>query len=58
MINNILWFAIRCIVTLAGVYSLQTIIQREGYRAEFSTLLLAAIVSIVIIRFWIPRNKE
>lgn len=55
--NWLVWFLIRCAVTLGCVWTLQNIIHREGYRAEFGTLLLAAIVTIVCIRFWIPNNN-
>jgi len=52
MINYLIWFSIRCGVTLGAVYTLQNLIHRDGYRAEFSTLLLAAIVVIVTVKFW------
>jgi uncharacterized membrane protein len=58
MARWVVWFAIRVVVTLACIYSIQNIIHQEGYRVEFTTLLLASICAIIAIRMWMPSSKE
>jgi hypothetical protein len=54
----IVWFTIRAVVTLACVWTVQNLIVREGYRAEFDTLLFSAIVTIIAVRMWMPSCKQ
>jgi hypothetical protein len=59
MAHWVMWFALRAVVTLVCIYSIQNLIHQEGYRVEFSTLLLASICAIVAIRMWMPSyHKE
>jgi len=58
MLRTIGWWGIRIAVTLAGCYTLQHIISDEGYRAEFKDIVIAAVVVIVVMRFWAPRAKD
>ena len=48
----------RLVATLAGCWTLQQVILREGYRCELSTLLIGAVVTIVVLRLWMPWTKE
>lgn len=50
------FYAIRIIVTLGCILTLQTVIQSQGYRANFGSLVIAAIAVIIGVRFWMPRN--
>lgn len=57
MLETIGWYAIRVIITLAGVWTIQNVIHRDGYYVRFDTLLIAAVVIIIGVRFWMPRQK-
>lgn len=56
-IKHIGWLAIRITVTLAGVWTMQNLIHKEGYLIDFRILLVGAICLIVMVRFWMPSEK-
>ncbi len=50
--ENVFTLGIRTLVTLAACFTLQHVIISEGYRVEFSSLLVGAACVIVVTRFW------
>ena len=53
--RHIVWFIIRCVVTLACMWTVQNILHQEGYYISFQTLLTGGVAIIVAVRFWMPR---
>lgn len=41
-------------VLLAGVLTLQHVLQARGYRTDFNELLVLSLVTIVVVRLWMP----
>ncbi len=58
MISWIWWATWRLAVSLACLLTIQNVIHQEGYRVEFSTLLITGACAIVGIRIWMPFSKE
>jgi hypothetical protein len=58
MAHWIVWFTVRAAITLVCIWTVQNLIHQEGYRVEFSTLLLASICAIVAIRMWMPSCQK
>jgi len=58
VLHHTWWFIVRIVVTLACVYTVNGVIQHEGYRVEFHNLLIVAVCLIVLMRFWMPRPLE
>lgn len=58
--RHIVWFTIRCTVTLACLYTLQHVMESEGYRVESHSLLMVAVIFVIGVRMWAPsiKNKE
>jgi len=54
MAHWIVWFLIRAAGTLACVYTIWNLVNSEGYRVGFKSMLLASICAIVAIRMWMP----
>lgn len=52
------WLTWRLAVSLACLLTIQNVIHLEGYRVEFSTLLVTGVCAILGIRIWIPFSKE
>jgi len=52
MIRWIGWTTIRCVVTLACTYTLNTVIYAEGYSIPFNTLLVGMVMLVIMIKFW------
>lgn len=53
------WYATwRLAVSLACLLTIQNVIHQEGYRVEFSTLLVTGACAILGIRIWMPFTKE
>lgn len=57
MVRHLGWWTFRLGFTLVACVTLQNIIHQEGYRVELSTLFLASAVTIVTIRFWMPKPE-
>ena len=49
---------IRLAVTFASCFTLQHLIQEEGYRCELWTLLVGAALAIVTLRLWMPWSRD
>lgn len=47
------WFLLKVIVTLGGLWTIQTVIHEEGYFIPLRHLIICAIVIIVCLKFWI-----
>lgn len=58
MLHTIGWYAIRIVVTLAVVWTIQNVIHKDGYYVNFDTLLICAILVIIGVRFWMPRQYK
>jgi hypothetical protein len=58
MLNTIGWYCIRIVVTLAVVWTIQNVIHKDGYYVNFDTLLICAVLVIVGVRFWMPRQHK
>jgi hypothetical protein len=56
--NHIVWFFIRCAVTLVCILTVQNVIGREGYRVEFYDLLASTVCVIIVTRFWAARPAD
>jgi len=52
MLRWIGWTAIRCVITLACTYTLNTVIYAEGYSIPFNTLLVGMVMLVIMIKFW------
>jgi predicted MFS family arabinose efflux permease len=52
------WATWRLAVSLACLLTIQNVIHQEGYRVEFSTLLVTGACAILGIRIWMPSSKE
>lgn len=52
--HHVFWFITRVVITLAGVFTIQNLIHREGYSIDFHILLVGAICLIVCVRLWMP----
>ncbi len=53
------WYATwRLAVSLACLLTIQNVIHQEGYRVEFSTLLVTGACAILGIRIWMPFTNE
>ena len=48
------WTAIRLAATAAGCWTVQQIIEREGYRADLTNVAILAAVLLVVVRLWMP----
>jgi hypothetical protein len=57
MIQKAGWFAIRLVVTMACLYTIQQAVHTEGYYIEFKVLLICAVCAIIGMRFWMPSSK-
>ena len=55
MWNWIGWNVLRVAATLACAWTLTNVIQAEGYRVEYATMLLAAAMVVIMIGLWSPR---
>lgn len=55
ILDKVLSWSARSIVTLLCCLTVQRMIASEGYRCEMSTLLVAAACVIIAVRFWTPR---
>ena len=55
MINWIGWGLLRIVTTYVCAYTMTNVIQSEGYRVEFTTMLLGAAMLIILIMLWSPR---
>lgn len=58
IINNIVWFSIRLVVTLACIFTIQNVIHQEGYLIPYKILLVGAICLIVGVRLWMPSQDK
>jgi hypothetical protein len=58
MIKHVVWFCIRCAVTLVCIWTIQNIIHQEGYYIEFKLLLVSAVCLIVGVRMWMPSPEK
>lgn len=56
-LSHILWFTIRCVITLACLFTLQHVLQEEGYRVEGESLLMVAVIFVVGVKLWAPNHK-
>lgn len=59
-ISHVVWFVIRCAVTLACLYTLQHVMVDEGYRVENKSLLMVAVVFVIGVKTWtwVPGKEE
>lgn len=55
MINWIGWTVLRITATLACAWTMTNVIQSEGYRVEYATMLLGAAMLIILIGLWSPK---
>jgi len=58
MAHRIVWFVIRAAITLASVFTIYSMINRYGYRVDFSAILFASICAIITIRVWMPSCSQ
>ncbi len=58
LVRQLPFLLFRLIITLCACWFMELVIRSEGYRVEFSTLLLAATCIIVATRLWAPRHHE
>lgn len=58
MIGRVWWATWRLAVSLVCLLTIQNVIHQEGYRVEFSTLLVTGACAILGIRIWMPFAKE
>lgn len=58
MLNWIGWMVLRVAVTLACVHTMTVVIAAEGYRVEYSTMLLGAAFLVILIGLWSPRCEK
>lgn len=58
MLNWIGWNVLRIATTLACAYTMTGVIHSEGYRVEYSTMLLGASMLIILIGLWSPRCEK
>lgn len=58
VLHHVGWFTVRCVVTLACVWTVSNVIAYEGYRVAYKDLLICAVCLIVLMRFWMPRPYE
>lgn len=56
--RHLVQLGIRLAVTLASCFTLQQVIQQEGYRCELSTLLVGAALAIIVLRLWMPWSRD
>jgi hypothetical protein len=54
MWRSIIWFIVRITITLLCCKTLQYIISLQGYRIDFSDVLISAVMIIVGVRIWLP----
>jgi hypothetical protein len=52
MLHWLIWFVIRCVITLIAAFTTQTLIHTEGYFVETNVLIGVAVVLIVLIKVW------
>lgn len=58
MMGWVWWLTWRLAVSLACLLTIQNVIHLEGYRVEFSTLLVTGACAILGVRIWMPFTKE
>jgi hypothetical protein len=56
--RHALWLTIRSIITLACIEVVYQLMAHEGYRCDFTTLLIGAVCTIIACRCWTPSGKE
>lgn len=58
LVRHLFQLGARLLVTVAGVVTLHRVILEEGYRCELSTLFIGAAIAIVVLRLWMPWDRE
>ena len=52
------WVSWRVVVTLVCMITIQHAATEEGYRLEWSTLLITTVCAIIVIRIWGGNSKR
>lgn len=51
--QHAMWITIRSVITLACICVVYQLMAHEGYRCDFSTLVIGAVATIIACRMWI-----
>lgn len=52
------WFSWRLAITFACMYTIMNFVQQEGYRIEWTTMMVVTVCAIVGIRLWMPSSTR
>lgn len=58
VLQNIVWFIIRLVVTAACLFTVKNVAHTNGYYISYDVLVVNAVCIIVAIRMWMPLCKE